>query len=346
MGITIVQGDIVDQDVDAVVNVANSGLMGGGGVDGAILRAGGPAQLAGRRALVERIGGLPTGEAAASAAGNMRASWVIHVVGPVYSAGDDRSELLAACYRNALAVADELGARSVAFPAVSAGIYGWPMASAADIAVRTVAATRRPSATSVSCCSRVTPWRSSSEREASSTADRRAWSWPARGVGPLPATPSHRMPPGGRRLEASSTDRHPSPATNRESAGRRQIRADETLAAAATCRVVYVAAIVTAVSVVPDVEDVFRAHYGRLVRALTLASGDREVAADAVQEAFVKAHVRWRKVSRMDDPVGWIRRVAINSMRDQHRRRGRKQKAVDAARWARGRSSRDTRRAG
>jgi RNA polymerase sigma-70 factor (ECF subfamily) len=92
---------------------------------------------------------------------------------------------------------------------------------------------------------------------------------------------------------------------------------------------VQVAAIVTAVHGSPDVEDVFRAHYGRLVRALTVVSGDREVAADAVQEAFVKAHVRWRKVSRMDDPVGWIRRVAINSMRDQHRRRGRKQRALD-----------------
>lgn len=90
----------------------------------------------------------------------------------------------------------------------------------------------------------------------------------------------------------------------------------------------YVAAIVTAVSVLPDVEDVFRAHYGRLVRALTVASGDREVAADAVQEAFVKAHVRWRKVGRLDDPVGWIRRVAINSMRDHHRRGARKQAAL------------------
>jgi O-acetyl-ADP-ribose deacetylase (regulator of RNase III) len=141
MTLSIVQGDIVEQDVDAVVNAANSGLMGGGGVDGAILRAGGPEQLAGRRALVERIGHLPTGEAAASPAGEMRARWVIHVVGPVWSAREDRSDLLASCYRNALAVADELGARSVAFPAVSAGIYGWPMPRAADVAVRTVATT-------------------------------------------------------------------------------------------------------------------------------------------------------------------------------------------------------------
>jgi O-acetyl-ADP-ribose deacetylase len=141
MAISIVQGDIVEQDVDAVVNAANSGLMGGGGVDGAILRAGGAAQRAGRQALVDRIGSLPTGQAAASDAGDMKARWVIHVVGPVYSTKEDRSELLASCYRNALGVADELGARSVAFPAVSAGIYGWPIASAADIAVRTVAAT-------------------------------------------------------------------------------------------------------------------------------------------------------------------------------------------------------------
>src|SRR4051812_24931808 len=101
--------------------------MGGGGVDGAILRAGGPAQRAAREALVDRIGSLPTGEAAATDAGAMPARWVIHVVGPVYSRHEDRRHLLASCYRNALAAADELGARTVAFPAVSAGIYGWPI---------------------------------------------------------------------------------------------------------------------------------------------------------------------------------------------------------------------------
>jgi O-acetyl-ADP-ribose deacetylase (regulator of RNase III) len=136
--ITIVRGDITTQDVDAVVNAANSGLMGGGGVDGAILRAGGSAQLSGRRALRDRIGSLPAGQAAASEAGDLLAPWVIHVVGPVYSRAEDRSALLASCYREALRVADELGVRTVAFPAVSAGIYGWPMASAADIAVGTV----------------------------------------------------------------------------------------------------------------------------------------------------------------------------------------------------------------
>jgi O-acetyl-ADP-ribose deacetylase (regulator of RNase III) len=134
----LVRGDITEQDVDAVVNAANSGLMGGGGVDGAILRAGGDTQLAARRELRDRIGSLPTGQAAASDAGDMRARWVIHVVGPVYSSREDRSHLLASCYREALRVADDLGAATIAFPAVSAGVYGWPMPSAADIAVRTV----------------------------------------------------------------------------------------------------------------------------------------------------------------------------------------------------------------
>jgi O-acetyl-ADP-ribose deacetylase (regulator of RNase III) len=139
--ISAVLGDIVDQEVDAVVNAANSGLLGGGGVDGAILRAGGDAQMRGRHELVERIGSLPTGQAAYSIAGDMRCEWVIHVVGPVYSKREDRSALLESCYRQALRVADELGVKTLAFPAVSAGIYGWPLDSAADIAVSTVAAT-------------------------------------------------------------------------------------------------------------------------------------------------------------------------------------------------------------
>ena len=141
MRITLVRGDITEQDVDAVVNAANSGLMGGGGVDGAILRAGGDRQVEARRQLRDEVGALPTGQAAATDAGDMRARWVIHVVGPVWRANDDRSHLLASCYREALRVADELGARTVAFPAVSAGIYGWPMASAADIAIETVRST-------------------------------------------------------------------------------------------------------------------------------------------------------------------------------------------------------------
>lgn len=132
------RGDITEQDVDAVVNAANSGLLGGGGVDGAILRAGGQRQLDARRELRDRIGSLPTGEAAATEAGDMQARWVIHVVGPVWRPNEDRAHLLASCYREALRIADELGARTIAFPAVSAGIYGWPLASAADIAVQTV----------------------------------------------------------------------------------------------------------------------------------------------------------------------------------------------------------------
>ena len=136
--VVILRGDITTQHVDAVVNAANNSLLGGGGVDGAILRAGGPAQLAARRELRDRIGPLPTGQAVATDAGDLPARWVIHVVGPVWTATEDRSRLLASCYREALRVADELGAGTVAFPAVSAGIYGWPMASAADIAIETV----------------------------------------------------------------------------------------------------------------------------------------------------------------------------------------------------------------
>ncbi|MEW2400479.1 O-acetyl-ADP-ribose deacetylase [Streptomyces sp. NPDC046862] len=141
--ISLIQGDITQQSVDAVVNAANSSLLGGGGVDGAIHRKGGPAILDACRDLrASRYGrGLPTGQAVATTAGNLDARWVIHTVGPRFAPGEDRSELLAACYRESLRVADELGARTVAFPAVSAGIYGWPMEDAARIAVETVRAT-------------------------------------------------------------------------------------------------------------------------------------------------------------------------------------------------------------
>lgn len=142
--ITLVQGDITRQSADAIVNAANSSLLGGGGVDGAIHRRGGPAILADcRRLRASHYGkGLPTGRAVATTAGELDARWVIHTVGPVFSREEDRSELLASCYRESLKVADELGARTVAFPAVSAGIYGWPMDDAARIAVETVRATR------------------------------------------------------------------------------------------------------------------------------------------------------------------------------------------------------------
>ncbi|MEV8070002.1 O-acetyl-ADP-ribose deacetylase [Streptomyces sp. NPDC085995] len=138
--ITLVQGDITRQRADALVNAANSSLLGGGGVDGAIHRRGGPAILAECRALrASRYGkGLPTGQAVATTAGELDARWVIHTVGPVWSASEDRSELLASCHRESLRVADELGARTVAFPAISTGVYRWPMDDAARIAVETV----------------------------------------------------------------------------------------------------------------------------------------------------------------------------------------------------------------
>ncbi|MBT2481121.1 O-acetyl-ADP-ribose deacetylase [Streptomyces sp. ISL-94] len=138
--ITLVRGDITAEKADAIVNAANSSLLGGGGVDGAIHRRGGPEILAAcedlRRSHYGK--GLPTGRAVATTAGRLPAAHVIHTVGPVWSREEDRSELLASCYRASLRVADELGARTVAFPAISTGIYGWPMDDGARIAVQTV----------------------------------------------------------------------------------------------------------------------------------------------------------------------------------------------------------------
>ncbi|MFJ3624838.1 O-acetyl-ADP-ribose deacetylase [Streptomyces albidoflavus] len=141
--LTLVKGSITEQDVDAVVNAANSSLLGGGGVDGAIHRQGGPEILAACRDLrASHYGkGLPTGEAVATTAGRLPARWVIHTVGPVWSAFEDRSQLLASCHREALRVAGELGARTVAFPAISTGVYRWPLEDAARIATETVRAT-------------------------------------------------------------------------------------------------------------------------------------------------------------------------------------------------------------
>ncbi|MFF3541938.1 O-acetyl-ADP-ribose deacetylase [Streptomyces platensis] len=138
--LTLIQGDITEQAVDAVVNAANSSLLGGGGVDGAIHRRGGPEILDECRDLrAAQYGrGLPTGQAVATTAGRLPARWVIHTVGPVWAKSEDRSELLASCYRESLRVADELGARTVAFPAISTGVYRWPMEEAARIAVETV----------------------------------------------------------------------------------------------------------------------------------------------------------------------------------------------------------------
>ncbi|MEV4631055.1 O-acetyl-ADP-ribose deacetylase [Micromonospora sp. NPDC049523] len=145
MELALVQGDITTVRVDAIVNAANSSLLGGGGVDGAIHRRGGPAMLAECRALrASRYGrGLPTGQAVATTAGNLPARWVVHTVGPVWSAAEDRSELLRDCYVNSLRVADELGAGSVAFPLISSGVYRWPVEDAVRQAL-TVLGTAQP----------------------------------------------------------------------------------------------------------------------------------------------------------------------------------------------------------
>ncbi|MGD8366855.1 MAG: O-acetyl-ADP-ribose deacetylase [Desulfobacterales bacterium] len=131
--IEVQQGDITKVAVDAVVNAANSSLLGGGGVDGAIHRAAGPELLAECR----RIGGCPTGEARITGGYNLPARHVIHTVGPVYSANPSVPGLLAACYRNSLRMATENGARTIAFPAVSCGVYGYPIQDACRIAVET-----------------------------------------------------------------------------------------------------------------------------------------------------------------------------------------------------------------
>ncbi len=139
MKLRIEPGDITRVRADAVVNAANSGLLGGGGVDGAIHRVGGPGILAECREIRARDlpDGLPAGQAVATGAGDLPARWVIHTVGPVWSATEDRSAVLESCYRESLQLAVSLGARTVAFPAISAGVYGWPIADAARIAVTT-----------------------------------------------------------------------------------------------------------------------------------------------------------------------------------------------------------------
>ena len=139
MELTVVQGDITTQNVDAVVNAANRALRGGGGVDGAIHRAGGPAVLA--DCIARFPHGLATGDAGWTTAGDLPARWVIHVVGPNYGRGERDRSLLVSCYARALAVADELGARSVAFPLISAGVYSWPLDDAVAAAVETLRAT-------------------------------------------------------------------------------------------------------------------------------------------------------------------------------------------------------------
>ena len=139
MELTVVQGDITEQRVDAVVNAANRAMRGGAGVDGAIHRAGGPAVLEDCRRRFPH--GLATGDAGWTTAGEMAARWVIHVVGPDWGRGERDRSLLTSCYSRALAVAGELGAGSVAFPLVSAGAYGWPKQDAVDAAVSTLRST-------------------------------------------------------------------------------------------------------------------------------------------------------------------------------------------------------------
>jgi O-acetyl-ADP-ribose deacetylase (regulator of RNase III) len=135
--ITAVLGDITEQDADAIVNAADTRMRGGGGVDGAIHRRGGPAIL--RDCIARFPHGLATGDAGWTTAGDLRARWVIHTVGPNYSAGHRDRALLESCYRRSLEVADSLGVRTVAFPLISAGIYGWPKGDAIAAAVETIA---------------------------------------------------------------------------------------------------------------------------------------------------------------------------------------------------------------
>ncbi len=140
MKIVLVKGDITTQEVDAIVNAANSSLLGGGGVDGAIHRHGGKAILEECRRIRKGLypEGLPAGKAVATTGGALLARWVIHTVGPVYSATVDRAPVLASCHTESLRVADELGASTVAFPAISTGVYGYPLEKAAKVAIAAV----------------------------------------------------------------------------------------------------------------------------------------------------------------------------------------------------------------
>jgi O-acetyl-ADP-ribose deacetylase (regulator of RNase III) len=137
--ILLVKGDITKMQADAIVNAANSSLMGGGGVDGAIHRAGGPAILEECRKIVAKQGGCKTGEAVITTAGDLSAKFVIHTVGPVWNGGkNDEATKLANCYKNSLRLAEENKIRTIAFPNISTGIYGYPKKDAAEIAVETV----------------------------------------------------------------------------------------------------------------------------------------------------------------------------------------------------------------
>jgi O-acetyl-ADP-ribose deacetylase len=137
--IALLQGDITKDEADAIVNAANTALRPGGGVDGAITRAAGPEALADRERLIRERGTppLPTGSAVATIGGNLAARWIIHTAGPIYSGSPEDARLLADCHTSSLVVADELGAKSVAFPAISTGVYGYPVERAAEVALGT-----------------------------------------------------------------------------------------------------------------------------------------------------------------------------------------------------------------
>ncbi|MEA2085637.1 MAG: O-acetyl-ADP-ribose deacetylase [Chloroflexota bacterium] len=148
--VSVVQGDITRQATDAIVNAANSSLMGGGGVDGAIHRAGGPAILEECRQIVSRQGRLPAGEAVITRGGNLKAGFVIHTVGPVWRGGNrGEQKLLASAYRESLKVAAENGLESISFPSISTGAYGYPVTEAAKVAINAVVSFLREGVTSI-----------------------------------------------------------------------------------------------------------------------------------------------------------------------------------------------------
>jgi len=148
--LSIIQGDITQQDTDAIVNAANSSLMGGGGVDGAIHRAGGPAILAECKQIVSRQGRLPTGKAVMTAGGNVRAGYVIHTVGPIWHGSDKgEPELLASAYQESLKLAAQNNLASISFPSISTGAYGYPVDRASRAALEAVISFLRQSITSI-----------------------------------------------------------------------------------------------------------------------------------------------------------------------------------------------------
>jgi len=148
--ISIIKGDITQQDTDAIVNAANPSLMGGGGVDGAIHRAGGPSILQECKQIVSRQGRLPTGKVVITSGGNLKARHVIHTVGPVWHGGSqNEAELLASAYQESLKVTAENHLSSISFPSISTGAYGYPVAAAAKVAIRTVSSFLHEKVTSI-----------------------------------------------------------------------------------------------------------------------------------------------------------------------------------------------------